>query len=219
MSTDPTIARVEDYPHDHVDTFHLQKSRERAETALRADLPYLYADAVSDEPRAREWAREIVRAAVASGAHVPQFTPGPSIAFVGGIGTGKTHQAFGLLRAFAVSGLHARWEVATAADYYAALRPRSGVDHESEYQRFAEAHLLILDDVGAEKPSEWTEEQLYRLINHRYVHGRRTIITTNLTGPAVVERLGERIASRLRQMCHRVVLNSGDRRTAPGGTR
>lgn len=72
--------------------------------------------------------------------------------------------------------------------------------------------MLLLDDLGAAKTSEWTAELTYRLINHRYEHLRPTLITTNLPTADLRTTLGDRIASRLAEMTQRVILTGPDRR-------
>jgi len=69
-------------------------------------------------------------------------------------------------------------------------------------QAVREASLLILDDLGAEKPSVWTVETLFALINHRYVHELRTIFTSNLSPEQLAsnDHLGERTAWRIVEM-------------------
>ncbi|MCL0092087.1 ATP-binding protein [Dehalococcoidia bacterium] len=57
------------------------------------------------------------------------------------------------------------------------------------------APLLILDDLGAEKGTEWAVAKLDALIDYRYIHGLRTVVTTNLSA----DRLPERIADRLQE--------------------
>lgn len=80
----------------------------------------------------------------------------------------------------------------------------------------ARCPLLLLDDLGAAKTSEWTEELTYRLINHRYEHMLPTLITTNLPTAELRTALGDRVASRLAEMTERVILTGPDRRrTAP----
>ncbi|MCL2106230.1 MAG: ATP-binding protein [Oscillospiraceae bacterium] len=69
--------------------------------------------------------------------------------------------------------------------------------------------LLILDDFGAEKPSEWVLEQLFAIIEHRYVHRLPLIITSNLLPKETKQKYGERIADRIRASC-RVVPLTGD---------
>ena len=60
--------------------------------------------------------------------------------------------------------------------------------------------MLILDDLGAEKPSDWVKEQLYVIINRRYENMLPTIITTNCTMNELKDRIGERTASRIIEM-------------------
>jgi DNA replication protein DnaC len=98
---------------------------------------------------------------------------------------------------------------------YAALRPRSGVDSETEFRKYAHARLLMLDDLGAAKSSEWTEEINFRLINHRYENQLPTILTSNVLPGELMNRVGDRVASRLVEMCDRVVIKGSDRRKRP----
>lgn len=71
---------------------------------------------------------------------------------------------------------------------------------------------LILDDLGAEKASEWVTETIYILINSRYENMLPTFISTNCTMPELSDRLGDRVASRLVEMCKIIKLNTKDRR-------
>lgn len=70
--------------------------------------------------------------------------------------------------------------------------------------------LLIFDDIGAEKPSEWVQETLFVLINYRYEHLLPTILTTNCSIPELEHRLGTRITSRLIEMCRCVSMSGED---------
>jgi hypothetical protein len=75
------------------------------------------------------------------------------------------------------------------------LRPgRAPVEELSACE---DARLLLLDDLAAERATDWTAETLYRLIDARYARRLPTIITTNATGAMIRENLGDRIASRL----------------------
>lgn len=80
-----------------------------------------------------------------------------------------------------------------------------------------EAELLVLDDIGSEKKSEWVEETLGLVINTRYSERRVTVITTNLqdltddTHPnSIMFKLGGRIRSRLFEMCDWIHLDTVD---------
>ena len=146
----------------------------------------------------------------------PGIAEGPSLLIAGPTGTGKTHQGYGAVRALLTRGVRLRWEATTSADLHARLRPRAGHDGERELQTLARCPLLLLDDLGAAKTSEWTEELTYRLINHRYEHMLPTLITTNLPTTELRTALGDRVASRIAEMTERVILTGPDRRrTAP----
>ena len=86
--------------------------------------------------------------------------------------------------------------------------------------------LLVLDDLGTENPTEWAVERIYSIINQRYNAEKPVIVTSNFKLKEIVERLnhpknsgssypsvtGDRIISRLAQMCKRVKLEGADRR-------
>jgi DNA replication protein DnaC len=67
--------------------------------------------------------------------------------------------------------------------------------------RLARVDLLQIDDLGAERRTEWVLEQLYSIINTRYEEQRSTLITSNLERDELAEQIGERIVSRLEGMC------------------
>lgn len=62
--------------------------------------------------------------------------------------------------------------------------------------------LLVLDDLGTDKPTDWVLTTLYRLINHRYEYKKDTIITSNKSLKELAELFGDdRITSRIERMC------------------
>ncbi|MFD9503454.1 ATP-binding protein [Streptomyces sp. NPDC060035] len=181
--------------------------------ALSAGMPPRYQGAVADHPQILAWAREVAEAAVAPSLGARrQVATGPSLLMAGVVGAGKTHQAYGAVRQLGQSGVGVRWRATTAADLYADLRPRPGVDSERELAAVSRCPLLIIDDLGAAKASEWVEEVTYRLINRRYNHMLPTLITTNLAIKDLRAYLGDRVTSRLAQMTTRVEFEPVDRR-------
>jgi len=70
--------------------------------------------------------------------------------------------------------------------------------------------ILILDDIGAEKTSNWVEEQLYALIDIRYRMNRSTIFTTNLTVKDLECKIGSRSVSRIIDMTEGVRVDGKD---------
>jgi DNA replication protein DnaC len=84
------------------------------------------------------------------------------------------------------------------------------------------ADLLVLDDLGAEKTSEWVEETMNLIVNTRYNERRMTLFTSNyLDIPedddpnSLLFRIGHRMRSRLHEMCEFVQMDGADYREMP----
>ncbi|MBA2521790.1 MAG: ATP-binding protein [Solirubrobacterales bacterium] len=71
----------------------------------------------------------------------------------------------------------------------------------SFFDRLTSVDLLHLDDLGAEKRTDWVLEQLYAIVDRRYEEQRSIVVTTNMETPELKEQIGERTVSRLLQMC------------------
>ena len=69
------------------------------------------------------------------------------------------------------------------------------------FERLCEVDLLHIDDLGAEKQTEWVLEQLYALINERYEREKPIVVTTNLSQEELETQIGERTVSRLIEIC------------------
>lgn len=80
------------------------------------------------------------------------------------------------------------------------------------FERLTSVDLLHIDDLGAEKRSDWVLEQLYALINERYETERAVLITTNLPHDELEDQIGRRTVSRLTEMCDEIALFGSDRR-------
>lgn len=203
--------------------------RQRVDFALKrwtAATPRRYRTATATDPRVTAWTGQ-------AAAYFAQPEPDPddenatdeapilsSLLLTGPTGTGKTHQAYGALRAIAESAPRRRYSLiaTTSADMYGGLRPTGQVGAaEQQLKRLVEIPLLLLDDLGSAKASEWTEEVTYRLINERYNTCLPTIFTSNLppaaTGrPDLTGMLGDRIVSRLAEMTTVIDMTGTDRR-------
>jgi DNA replication protein DnaC len=69
------------------------------------------------------------------------------------------------------------------------------------FERLTSVDLLHIDDLGAEKRSDWVLEQLYALVNERYEAQRSMLVTTNLDQQELEEQIGPRTVSRLVEIC------------------
>jgi len=130
----------------------------------------------------------------------------PFLAFLGNPGLGKTHLAIALGWSFIERGKTVLYYHVTA--FLNALRDGYRHSGESDYEHiiaFARnCTLLILDDLGAEKETEWAAEQLDFIIDYRYENRKPLIITTNLT----LNDLPPRISDRLKEGT--IILLKGD---------
>lgn len=70
--------------------------------------------------------------------------------------------------------------------------------------------VVILDDIGAHKPTDWVEEQLYSLIDQRYRMQRSTFFTTNCTLEELEVQIGPRSVSRIVEMCEGIRVTGED---------
>lgn len=141
-------------------------------------------------------------------------------------GVGKTHLAVGILKAvIRTRGARAYfYETRELLKLVRDTYSPGGEETEMGVLRpVLEADLLVLDDLGAEKTSEWVQETLGLVVNTRYSEHRPTIFTTNLhDGPdstdphSMIVRLGARIRSRLFEMCDWVHLQGIDAREVGG---
>ena len=82
------------------------------------------------------------------------------------------------------------------------------------FRRLTSVDLLHIDDLGAEKRSDWVLEQLYAIVDERYASNRSMLVTTNLEVTALEEQIGERTVSRLAEMCETLPMYGDDRRYA-----
>jgi DNA replication protein DnaC len=141
--------------------------------------------------------------------------------FFGDPGVGKTHLAIALMKE-AIRRKGARAVFYETRELLKLVRDtytNQAEATELEVLRpVLEADLLVLDDLGREKKSEWVEETLGLVVNTRYSERRTTVVTTNLqdvdnTDPSSVAlQLGLRIRSRLLEMCDWLKIDSHDTR-------
>jgi DNA replication protein DnaC len=146
---------------------------------------------------------------------------GESLVLAGNVGTGKTHLAAALL----IEAIHERKQglfrsVPSLMKRLRSFGPMG--DYQEVLNAAIECGVLVLDDLGAEKCTDWVGEQLYMIVNERYIAQRQTVVTTNFPTPSglidhlgrdtAANYIGQRIVSRLCEMGAWVTLRGADRR-------
>src|SRR5215204_476309 len=139
---------------------------------------------------------------------------GKGLYFCGGVGTGKTHLAVAVMNEIIqtkrVPSLFVT--VPELLDNIRGTYNDPGRNLDEWMDAVKNADLLVLDDLGSERATQWVQERLYVIVNHRYREALPTIFTSN-TGPKdLAVQLGERTASRMISMCEWISLEGEDYR-------
>jgi DNA replication protein DnaC len=139
---------------------------------------------------------------------------GRGLYFCGGVGTGKTHLAVAvmneLIQRRRVPSLFVT--VPELLDNLRGAYNDPGRDLDEWMAAVKNAEFLVLDDLGSERPTEWVQERIFVIVNHRYRETLPTVFTSN-TGPKdLAQQLGERTASRIIAMCDWIALEGNDYR-------
>jgi len=201
----------------------------RSERLAAAEIPERYrscnfdnfSDTNASLMKAKNLAREFVDTYPAVDAGL--LLLGPS-------GRGKTHLACAILSELVakkgVTGMYGDFSD-LLMKIQTSFRPDADLSKESILQPYAEAEVLVLDELGASKPHPWVLDVLYNLLNTRYNRKRITIVTSNFEDEPdkdsgerdrLEDRVGSRIRSRLFEMCLMVTMRGDDfRRTVVQG--
>lgn len=142
---------------------------------------------------------------------------GEGLFLSGGVGTGKTHLISGIIDYIArmkKRDWHYKIIYITSVDLLSEIRMGFKNNEAQELVgNFEEADLLIIDDIGIEKITDWVNEIFYKIIDHRYNEMKPTIFISNLSDDELLAKLGERIVSRIYEMCRGLKLYGKDYRT------
>jgi DNA replication protein DnaC len=167
----------------------------------------------------------------------PADTDGRGLLMTGSIGVGKTHLAVGILHSLILEkGVHGLF-----CDYRELLKeiqhsynPQVATTELEILAPVFNAEVLVIDELGAAKPTDWVWDTVAHILNTRYNDKRTTLITTNyadqppggvstanraMREETLGDRIGERMRSRLAEMCVIVEMTGNDFRRGVGRAR
>jgi DNA replication protein DnaC len=145
--------------------------------------------------------------------------------FMGPQGIGKTHLAVGiikkLIRQKSIPSLFCTFPE-LLKEIQDSWNPVSQSSEMTLLEPVLNTEVLVLDELGAQKPSDWVRDQVAYVLNYRYNENKVTIITTNFLdhgadptkedrkNDSLSQRIGERIRSRLFEMCKTIKMDGKD---------
>lgn len=133
----------------------------------------------------------------------------PGMLLMGPPGTGKTALGVCILRAMLATGRQALFlDCGNLLQQVRATFGAKSADQAEALTSAMESDVVMLDDLGAQANQEWVRDTISQVITHRYNHQKPLIVTTALKDDELA-KLGERTASRLREMCHVVQIPPG----------
>ncbi len=182
--------------------------------SLSAVIPRRYRDVSFDRPPVTEIDAGIVRKVRAYTGRIDEhLAAGRGLWLMGPPGTGKTTLAMLVSKAASEAGHSVA--IYSLPRLLNEIRDthRAERSHVQLLDRLVAVDLLHIDDVGAERSTDWVLEELYSIVNARYEEQRAMLITTNIMDrDQLCEQITPRTVSRLTEMCDELPLLGHDRR-------
>jgi DNA replication protein DnaC len=185
----------------------IAERRDAAVATFTAKIPGIYQAGIELEPAVAAWAAG--------------RSDCPSLFLTGPIGVGKTHSAWQATRQWVHTQFGGEYrgtpvvEIFRSTALFDALRPDAQENStRALVKHLQKVDLLFIDDLAAARPSAWTQERLFEIFDERYINRRPVIITCDVLPSALAEVTGDRVRSRLAEMCRGgvVLLQGADRR-------
>lgn len=201
---------------------HCLKQERQRKLLTAARIPRRYAECTlqnyhpakgnASQLRAFNYAHQLVR-------EYPPVDRG--LLFMGSVGVGKTHLAAAILRGLVDKQVPCLFYEfgALLKEIQQSYNTISQASELSVLEPVYRAEVLVLDELGASKPTEWVLDTARQIISTRYNDRKLTLFTTNYldagrgpTDETLEDRVGARIRSRLYEMCRTVVIEGEDYR-------
>lgn len=197
------ICRKRDHHMDHLD---------------RAQLPKRYENCHFESYRSQNVSQERAKkVAYQFATEYPAVDRG--LLLIGSVGVGKTHLAVSILKALSERGFSALFYEfgSLLKEIQGSYNPNTFTSELSVLAPVLTSEVLVLDELGASKPTDWVRDTLYHIINSRYNENKFTIFTTNypdertdVRKETLEDRIGVSTRSRLFEMCKTIAIDGPD---------
>jgi DNA replication protein DnaC len=191
-----------------------QRKAQAKARSLSGVIPRRYRDVSFERPPVTEIDQKVVTATRRFINRIDEhLDAGRGLWFMGPVGTGKTTLAMLVSKAALEAGRSVA--IYSLPRLLNEIRDthRAERSHVDLLDRLAAVDLLHVDDVGAERTTDWVLEELYSIVNARYEDQRSMVITTNIDDrDALCEQISARTVSRLTEMCDELPLDGHDLR-------
>lgn len=152
-------------------------------------------------------------------------SPPLGLLFMGTPGVGKTHLAVGIVkRLIRDKGVECMFRTfpELLKEIQNSYNPISKASELSLLAPVLDVEVLVLDELGAQNPSSWVLDTVGYILNYRYNENRVTVVTTNFLdkenrkdprrgiADCLTDRIGDRMRSRLYEMCKTVTMQGSD---------
>lgn len=201
---------------------HCRSRERRANLGVGARIPRLYSQSTLQtyqpskgnlsQLRAFNYAHTLVR-------DYPIVERG--LLFMGSVGVGKTHLSIAILKGLIEKGVSGRFYEyrGLLKEIQSSYNPNTNTTEMEILAPLFECEVIVLDELGASRPSEWVQDTIGLIINARYNEKKLTILTTNYLDEhqssedeTLGDRIGVRLRSRLYEMCTTVLMEGDDYR-------
>ncbi len=143
------------------------------------------------------------------------------ILLMGSCGVGKTHLVTAILHGLVEKGINCLFYEfgALLKEIQSSFNAASNSSEMAVLAPIYDTEVLVLDELGASKPTDWVRDTMMQIINTRYNDKKLTVLTTNYldvhrnpTDETLEDRIGVRLRSRLYEMCRTVQIEGADYR-------